>query len=113
MLFRSIHLTPIGDGNVLLEPGEGLDPGNPESLIAPVLDFLQRNDARRLVYDLKNVRLIDEVYYAWLTKLSATCRIGNVEMVTVNMQPAAAYALSLALNDTPPFTCALDIHSLR
>jgi anti-anti-sigma regulatory factor len=112
-MIEGIHLTPIGDGNVLLEPGEGLDPSNPESMVAPVIDFLQRNDARRLVYDLKSVRLIDEVYYSWLTKLSATCRFANVEMVTVNMQPAAAYALSLTLKKSPPFTCALDIHSLR
>ena len=110
---EGIHLTPIGDGNVLLEPGEGLDPSNPGALVAPVLEFLQNNDARRLVYDLKNVRLIDEVYYTWLTKLNATCRIANVEMVTVNMQPAAAYALSLTLKDPTPFTCALDIHHLR
>ena len=112
-MIEGIHLTPIGDGNVLLEPGEGLDPSNPESMVAPVLDFLQRNEARRLVYDLKSVRLIDEVYYAWLTKLNATCRIANVEMVTVNMQPAAAYALSLAIKQSPPFTCVLDIHNLR
>ena len=110
---EGIHLTPIGDGNVLLEPGEGLDPSNPDALVAPVLEFLQNNQARRLVYDLKTVRLIDAVYYTWLTKLSATCRIANVEMVTVNMQPAAAYALSLMLNNSPSFTCALDIHSLR
>ena len=112
-MIEGIHLTPIGDGNVLLEPGEGLDPSNPESMVAPVLDFLQRNDAQRLVYDLKSVRLIDEVYYSWLVKLDATCRIANVEMVTVNMQPAAAYALSLTLRKSPPFTCALDIHHLR
>ncbi len=110
---EGIHLTPIGDGNVLLEPGEGLDPSSPEALVAPVLEFLQHNEARRLVYDLKNVRLIDEVYYTWLTNLNATCRIANVEMVTVNMQPAAAYALSLTLDKPAPFTCALDIHSLR
>ncbi|MBI3571791.1 MAG: hypothetical protein HY082_11950 [Gammaproteobacteria bacterium] len=110
---EGIHLTPIGDGNVLLEPGEGLDPSNPDALVAPVLEFLQHNEARRLVYDLKSVRLIDEVYYTWLTRLSTTCRIANVEMVTVNMQPAAAYALSLALDGSPPFTCALDIHHLR
>ncbi|GAB4514419.1 MAG: hypothetical protein Tsb0026_19760 [Sulfuricaulis sp.] len=112
-MIEGIHLTPIGDGNVLLEPGEGLDPSSPESMVAPVLEFLQRHEARRLVYDLKSVRLIDEVYYNWLTKLSATCRIANVEMVTVNMQPAAAYALSLTLNQSPSFTCALDIHSLN
>jgi len=110
---EGIHLTPIGDGNVLLEPGEGLDPSDPGALVAPVLEFLQNNEARRLVYALKHVRLIDEVYYAWLTKLSATCRIANVEMVTVNMQPAAAYALSLTLDKPTPFTCALDIHHLR
>ena len=112
-MIEGIHLTPIGDGNVLLEPGEGLDPGNPEAMVAPVLDFLQHNEARRLVYDLKSVRLIDEVYYSWLTKLSATCRIANVEMVTVNMQPAAAYALSLTLKGPTPFSCALNIHNLR
>lgn len=112
-MIEGMHLTPIGDGNVLLEPGEGLDPSQPETLLAPILEFLQRNEARRLVYDLKNVRLIDTMYYTWLTKLSATCRIANVEMVTVNMQPAAAYALSLALDKSPPFLCALDIHSLR
>jgi len=50
---EGIHLTPIGDGNVLLEPGEGLDPSNPEALVAPVLEFLQNNQAQRLVYDLK------------------------------------------------------------
>jgi rsbT antagonist protein RsbS len=112
-MIEGIHLTPIGDGNVLLEPGEGLDPGNPGALVAPVLEFLQRNEARRLVYDLKSVRLIDEVYYSWLVKLDATCRIANVEMVVVNMQPAAAYALSLTLDKTPPFSCALNIHHLR
>lgn len=112
-MIEGIHLTPIGEGNVLLEPGEGLDPGNPEALLAPVLEILQRNEARRLVYDLKSVRLIDAVYYSWLTKLSTTCRIANVNMVTVNMQPAAAYALSLAIDKPPPFVCALDIHSLR
>ncbi|MDH3514080.1 MAG: hypothetical protein OEM83_04325 [Gammaproteobacteria bacterium] len=112
-MIEGIHLTPIGDGNVLLEPGEGLDPSAPETIVAPVLDFLQRNEARRLVYDLKTVRLIDEIYYTWLIKLCATCRIANVEMVTVNMQPAAAYALSLTLDQPPPFTCVLDIHHLR
>lgn len=112
-MIEGIHLTPIGDGNVLLEPGEGLDPSNPEALLAPVLEFLQGHQACRLVYDLKNVRLIDEIYYGWLTKLSSTCRVANVEMVTVNMQPAAAYALSLTLNGSPPFRCALNIHHLR
>ena len=112
-MIEGIHLTPIGDGNVLLEPGEGLDPSNPGALVAPVLEFLQCNEARRLVYDLKSVRLIDEVYYSWLVKLDATCRIANVEMVVVNMQPAAAYALSLTLDKTPPFSCALNIHHLR
>lgn len=112
-MIEGIHLTPIGDGNVLLEPGEGLDPSDPEALLAPVLEFLQRNEARRLVYDLKTVRLIDEIYYSWLTKLCATCRVANVEMVTVNMHPAAAYALSLTLDKAPPFRCALNIHHLR
>jgi rsbT antagonist protein RsbS len=105
---EGIHLTPIGDGNVLLEPGEGR-PSDPGALVAPVLDFLQNNEGRGLVYG-PEARLIDGC-----TGLvnHATCRIANVEMVTVNMQPAAAYALSLTLNQSPPFTCALDIHNLR
>ena len=112
-MIEGIHLTPIGDGNVLLEPGEGLDPGNPEVLIAPILDFLQHDQSQRLVYDLKNVRLVDAIYYSWLTTLHTACRIANVEMVTVNMHPATAYALSLALDKSPPFRCVLDIHQLR
>ena len=112
-MIEGVHLTPIGDGNVLLEPGEGLDPSNPDMLIAPILDFLQRNETLRLVYDLKNVRLVDSIYYAWLSTLNAACRIANVEMVTVNMHPAVAYALSLALDKSPPFRCVLDIHHLR
>lgn len=112
-MIEGMHLTPIGDGNVLLEPGEGLDPSNPGALLAPILDYLQRQSARRLVYDLKNVRLIDEIYYAWLVRLDSICRIGNMELVAINMQPAAAYALSLALDRAPPFRCALDIQYLR
>lgn len=110
---EGLHLTPIGEGNVLLEPGEGLDPAEPDALIAPILELLQRHEAARLVYDLKNVRLVDSIYYAWLTKLNGACRIANVELVTVNMQPAVAYALALALERSPPFRCALDIHHLR
>ena len=59
-MIEGVHLTPIGKGNVLLEPGE------PNLLIAPILELLLRNEARRLVYDLKNVRLVDSIYYAWL-----------------------------------------------
>lgn len=110
---EGLHLTPIGEGNVLLEPGEGLDPAEPDALIAPILELLLRHEATRLVYDLKNVRLVDALYYAWLARLHAACRVANVELVTVNMQPAAAYALALALERPPPFRCALDIRNLR
>ena|SRR3989344_4172721 len=112
-MIEGMHLTPIGDGNVLLEPGEGLDPSDPDMLIVPILNVLQQQQALRLVYDLKNVRLVDAVYYSWLTKLHSACSVTNIEMVTVNMHPAAAYALSLALSTPPPFRCVLDIHHLR
>lgn len=110
---QGMHLTPIGDGNVLLEPGAGLDPGDPAAYLIPVLEVLQANAARRLLYDLKNVLLLDAIYYKWLATLHAACRISGIEMVTVNMQPEAAFALSHLLSGAPPFQCARDVAQVR
>jgi rsbT antagonist protein RsbS len=110
---QGMHLTPIGDGNVLLEPGAGLDPSDPAAYLIPVLEVLQTNAACRLLYDLKNVPLLDKIYYEWLAALHTACRISGIELVTVNMQPEAAFALSHLLSGPPPFQCARDVDQVR
>ena len=112
-MIDGMHLTPIGSRTVLREPRDGMDPGDPEAYAEPLLQYLQQSQARRLIYDLKNVPVIDELYYAWLVRVSALCQIAGIELVTANMRPAAAYALALMLTAPPPFTCALDVDSAR
>ena len=110
---EGMHLTPLGDGDVLIEPGEGFDPTDPDTYTEPLLRWLQEQRATRLIYDLGNVALLDRVYYAWLLRLSRLCRLGDVELVVVNMRPAAAFALARILEGPPPFLCALDVDRAR
>jgi len=112
-MLQGMHLTPIGDGIILLEPTDGLDPGEPDAYLVPLAGTLQQMRARRLLYDLKNVPVIDTLYYAWLTNLASICRISGIDMVLVNMRPATAYALALTMEDNPPFACALDVNRAR
>jgi rsbT antagonist protein RsbS len=112
-MIQGMHLTAIGACNTLLEPGAGLDPSDPDTYLEPLLDYLQQHNARRLLYDLGDVHIIDEVYYDWLLRLYAICHISGIELVTVNIRPPAAFALSLVLDTTPPFTCALDVNQAR
>ena len=109
----AMHLTPIGDATVLLEPSEALDPSTPDHYLVPLLDYLQKQRATRLLYDLHNVAVIDRVYYDWLTAIHALCHVANIKMIAVNMRPTAAYALALRLETPPPFRCALDVDSVR
>jgi|OpeIllAssembly_1097287.scaffolds.fasta_scaffold60113_2 rsbT antagonist protein RsbS len=111
MNLQGIHLTPIGAGDLLLEPSESLDPSRDDQL-ETLVAALQRHQARRLIYDLKNVRLIDTVYFRWLTGLQAICQIAGVRMIVIHMQPTAAFALSQLIRDRPRFECALDIEHL-
>lgn len=110
---EGMHLTPIGGGNVLLEPGEALDPTDPDAYLVALLGYLQQQRAKRLIYDLKNVAVIEAMYYGWLKRLHALCAVSGIELVAVNMRPAAAYALALVLDETPPFTCALNVDRAR
>lgn len=112
-MVRGMHLTPIGEGCVLLEPTDGFDPGDPDAYLVPLAGALQRMRARRLLYDLKNVPVIDNLYFAWLSSLAAMCRISGIGMVVVSMRPATAYALALTMKDQPPFDCALDVNRAR
>ena len=112
-MLKGMHLTPIGDGNVLLEPTDALDPGEPDAYLVALTGALQQSRARRLLYDLKNVPVVDSLYYAWLTSVAAMCRISGIDMVVVNMRPTTAYALALTMKDNPPFGCALDVDRAR
>ncbi|WP_236860615.1 STAS domain-containing protein [Candidatus Reidiella endopervernicosa] len=108
-----MHLTPIGEGNVLLEPGEGLDASDPDAYLVEMIDRLQQLSARRLIYDLKSIPLIDTLYYEWLLSVNSMCQIAGIEMVVVNIRPPVAYNLALMIKETPPFGCALDVDGAR
>ncbi|MFA7097440.1 MAG: hypothetical protein WC383_13300 [Gammaproteobacteria bacterium] len=112
-MVNGMHLTDIGGGDMLLEPGEGLDPTDPDAYLAPLLHCLQERRAQRLFYDLKELPLIDEPYYDWLLTLHANCRLIGVELIAVNMQAPAAFALALQLKALPPFVCAQDVERAR
>jgi hypothetical protein len=113
MMLQGIHLTALGGGTVLLEPTEALDPGVPDAYVVPLAEALQQMRARRLLYDLKNQPVVDKLYFDWLRRLNAICRISGIEMVAVNIRPPTAYALSILLEEAPPFRCALDVDSAR
>ena len=108
-----MHLTPIGDGGVLLEPGDGLDPGAPDLYLEEVIAMLQGHATRRLFYDLRQVAVIDHVYYRWLNALFRTCRVVGIELVAVNMRPATAFALTQIMTTSAPFRCALNVDMAR
>ncbi|OOG21218.1 hypothetical protein B1C78_16485 [Thioalkalivibrio denitrificans] len=110
---QGMHLTPIGGAVVLLEPGDGLDPTDADAYLEPLASYLQVQEARRLIYDLATVPVIDGVYYDWLKSVHAICAICGVEMVVAGMTPSAAYALAHTLNETPPFACALNVDRAR
>lgn len=109
-MLEGMHLTAIGRATILLEPGEALDPSRADDYLVPLLDYLQKQKAERLLYDLKTLRVIDSEYYRWLSTIHALLALANIQMITVNMRPAVAYALSLTLTAPPPFACALDVH---
>lgn len=113
MQLQGMRLTPLGGRSVLLEPAEALDPARPDEMVAPLAEALQQMRARQLLYDLKSLAVIDGLYYDWLCRVSAICRISGVEMVAVNIRPAAAYALAVSMEEKPPFRCALDVDRAR
>lgn len=109
MPIAGAHLTSIGDGDFLLEPTRGLDIANSDALIEEILSRVQKSKGQRLYYDLSELAIIDPVYYQWMSTLARACRAVNVKMVSIHMQPTAAFALSQFLQEIPPFVCALDV----
>ena len=109
MSLAGLHLTAIGQGRFLLEPGSGLDIGQKDALIVGILSRLQEGDASELYYHLGSVPLIDHAYYDWLDALARSCVTINVRMICVHMQPTAAFALSHMLKGPPSFASALTL----
>ncbi len=112
-MLKGIHLTSIGNNNMLLEPGDGLDPSTPDEYVVELLHMMQKANARTLMYDLKNVLLIDAIYYTWLVRLHRLCALANVDLIATNICPTAAFSLATSLQQSPPFKCALDVDSAR
>ena len=108
-----MHLTAIGDGNMLLEPTDGLDPGSPDDYIVELMEILQKEEAHTLMYDLEQVPLIDQVYFSWLVYLNKLCRLANVELIMVNIKTTAAFSLAISMKQPPPFKCSLDVDRAR
>lgn len=109
MSLAGLHLTAIGQGRFLLEPGSGLDIGQKDDLIVGILTRLQEGEASELYYHLGSVPLVDEAYYAWLDALARSCTTINVRMVCIHMQPTAAFALAYMLKGAPSFDSALTL----
>ncbi|MCW8924069.1 MAG: STAS domain-containing protein [Gammaproteobacteria bacterium] len=112
-MLTGMHLTAIGDNNMLLEPTDALDPSSPDDYVAELMEVLQKEEAQTLMYDLNQVPLIDQVYYNWLIRLNNLCRLANVELVIVNIRTTAAFSLAMSLKTAPPFKCSLDVDSAR
>jgi rsbT antagonist protein RsbS len=109
MHIAGAHLTPIGDGDFLLEPTRGMDIANSDDLIEEILVRVQMSKGQRLYYDLSELAIIDPVYYQWMRMLARACKTVNITMVCIHMQPTAAFGLAQFLQETPPFVCALDV----
>ncbi len=103
------HLTSIGYGKVLFEPGPAMDPTDSEGEIKETLEFLRKQGASLLYYDMSKVMLIDRVYYKWLCVMHDACRIFGAKMIAVNVRPTAASSLSNILDSDPPFPSAQEI----
>ena len=108
-----MHLTSIGNRTMLLEPGDGLDPGSHDDYVIDLMQMLQKANAHTLMYDLNNVPLIDAVYYEWLVKLHHICAVSNMEFIATNIRPTAAFTLATTLKQPPLFKCSLDVDSAR
>jgi rsbT antagonist protein RsbS len=104
-----IHLTRIGKGNFLLEPLRSMDIADQGRLMQEIVVQVRQGQGVRLYYDLNGLPVIDPVYYGWLSNLARTCRIVNIEMICINMEPTAAFTLSSFVSGKPEFATALAV----
>lgn len=107
---HGFHLTVLGNGGALLEPTRNLDISQAGNLIEQVVSRLQaKGQVNRLYYDLSDLLLIDDVYYAWLDRLARVCKALDIRMICTQMQPTAAFALAGLIQAPPAFETALDL----
>jgi len=112
-MLQGMHITPIGNRKILLEPGDSLDPDSPDEYVVELMDALHTESTDTLIYDLKKVPLIDDIYYAWLIRLNKLCGLSNIDMIIVNIRTTAAFSLATSMKEPPPFKCSLDVESAR
>lgn len=103
---RPWHLTRIGPAGLLLEPSEGLDPSAVLDYVEDLVRILLSSESRYLYYDVKEVAVIDPVYYQWLLQLEKSCRLLGASLVVLHMRPETAFALGRDLDGPVPFFCA-------
>lgn len=111
MNVHGIHLTRLNDRAWLAEPSRAFDLSQSALVMEALLDELSRHRAHRLFYDLAELPVIDEAYYAWLDALARACQAMNVRMTCVHMQPAAAFALAGFVDRPPAFETALEMEN--
>lgn len=109
MSFSGLHLTPIGNGAMLLEPSMALDVGEHGAMLEEIIRRLQRGGATRLYYDLEQLAIIEPLYYHWLNMLARACHTINVRMTCIHMQPTAAYALARYMEQPPEFETGMEV----
>lgn len=109
---RPWHLTQVGAQAWLLEPSEGLNPADGGAHIEGLTRVLLQTRPQVLYYDVKDVAVVDEVYFAWLSRLHRGCALLGVDLVVLHMRPETAYALSRDLSSAPLFTCAQSLSAM-
>ncbi|MHB1951673.1 MAG: STAS domain-containing protein [Acidiferrobacteraceae bacterium] len=108
-----MHVTPIGSGALLAEPGDALDPGAPEQYLDELAALIRRHGARTFFYDLQHVPVVDQVYYEWLVSIHRLCSLLGAEFVPLHIRPAAAFALTRLLSAPPPFRCVAEVDNVK
>lgn len=112
-MLQGIHITPIGNKIMLLEPGDSLDPASPDDYVVELMEALHTESTTTLIYDLQKIPLLDDIYYEWLIRLNKLCALSNIDMVIVNIRTTAAFSLATSMKEPPPFKCSLDVESAR
>jgi len=109
MSMSALHLTPIGNGAMLLEPSLGLDVADSGNMLEEIVRRLQRSGSTQLYYDLEQLAIIEPLYYNWLNRLARACHTINVKMTCIHMQPTAAYALARYMEQPPEFETGMEV----
>ena len=109
MAISGVHLTRIGKGNYLLEPLRSMNIRDQGALMQEIVTQVKQGQGARLYFDLSGLPVIDHIYYDWLDQLARTCRVVNIRMICINMQPTAAFTLSKFLTNKPIFETALGV----